>query len=111
MGYDGEVHHFTLLKGGKMSDERKELLKQLEKVFTECVHNSNPDCSVYNCEEKCEKAYEQIRQLIQQKPEIDKEYVDGRAVEIYNLSYYKSFKPEEIGEIITQIISDVKGGK
>ena len=77
-----------------MSDERKEwLLKHIDHVFTECrghIEHSNSDC--LNCLEgadTCYQVYEEIKRLIQQKPEVDKIYVEEKAIEIYKLEWDK----------------------
>lgn len=50
------------------------------------------------------------RGYVQQQPEI-KKYVKDKALRIYELGYRKHFRIEEIEDIITQVIRDVRGEK
>lgn len=97
-----------------MSDERKELSKdELLGWFGD-----------FAIGDEDEQAFKQIRQLIQQKPErkieIDEKYVEEKAIKLREVTVFLetesnnlkfSISQEKAEDFITQIISDVKGGK
>ena len=108
-----------------MSDElkRNRLLVRLDYWGSECrkcAEHHNYSCET-GCphQEECEQAYEQIRQLIQSKPEIDdmEKYVYEKAREIVEMGIYRdyflhehnSIEQDQAEKVIAQIISDVKG--
>ena len=111
--YDGRgtntpstVEYFC--KCPKMNDERREILKH----FNEITKEYHQHCEWTNDKYS---AVEQIRQLIQQKPEIDdtNKYVEEKARVLYE-SLYPSLgidlpMLELMENFITQIIRDVKG--
>ncbi len=101
-----------------MSDEWKEwLLKHVNYVFNECrryIESKNNDC--LNCLEgadTCYQAHEEIKRLIQQRPAIDKKYVEGKAEDLVEMTRYDgmtAIKSTTAEKFITQIVSDVRGG-
>ncbi len=108
-----------------MSDERKGwLLKHVDYVFNECrkyIESKDNDC--LNClegAETCYQVYEEIKRLIQQKPEIDEKYVNEKLNEFMkSLSHLSNVMSSVVyrqikitfDKFIRQIIKDVKGGK
>lgn len=100
-----------------MSDERKELTSNLT-LFYQSYRRQH----FYDSEElkKAEETYDKLRQIIQQKPEIDEKYVSKKIMEtIRSLSHlnnvmssvvYQEIK-KKLDKLIRQIISDVKGRK
>ncbi len=89
----------------KMSDERKGLIEWLYRFYHHWHHS---------CDENIEgdngaKACEQIRNLIQQKPEIDEKYVEEKARKI-GRRIAVGAPLNAIKDEITQIVSDARGG-
>ncbi len=53
---------------------------------------------------------ESVIRLLQQKPEIDEKYVEGKVKELRDDYYYDQTGDKSAKKFITQIISDVRGG-
>lgn len=100
----------------KMSDERKGLLKWVDdKIeFNEKMQRYTKGITP-NHWKKEGKTLQQIRQLVQQKPEIDEKYVDElsdvtfRAVIHFNEDLGIDNLIEVIRESVRQIVKDVRG--
>jgi len=58
--------------------------------------------------ERDKQAYKQIVALIK-KPRVTEEWIEEKATEIYNLSYYKSFKPRQIADCIRSLVEEIVG--
>lgn len=112
-----------------MSDERRGWSsRHVDYVFRSCklfMEHQNGKCS--ECQkgnEACNQVYTELKRLLQQQPEIDdmKKYVDGKMYELFTtfcrfieIGKEKSHVSDEYilkkaKEIITQIVSDVRGG-
>lgn len=79
-------------------------------------------------ERKSKQAYEQIKEIVKlhfsddwqqvkkdlgkfmqgKKLQVTEEWIEEKAVEIYNLSYYKSFHPKQIAECIRSLVEKIK---
>lgn len=86
-----------------MSDERKDILYVFDELVTNATKFNNP-----RWQKERDEAYQQIRQIIEQKPGIDKEYIKAKAIEIYNLQYYVDFKIEQVEDILNKFVSDMR---
>lgn len=102
-----------------MSDEKKELSKDELLRWLKNMFHSSPPLPIKTWLPIDRRAYKQIRKIIQQKPEIDDMYVNKRLNEtmdslshLSNIMSSVVFKEiyKNVGKLIRQIISDVKGG-
>lgn len=84
-----------------MSDERKGLIKRLDAYFTEHLIMAS---------QEVRDLFREVRVAIQQKPEIDEKYVEGKAKEILEHDKKDDTPLYVAKNIVTQIISEVRGG-
>ena len=63
-------------------------------------------------EEAKKKAREEIKRLNKKadykKPRVTKEWIEEKATYIYNLSYYKSFSPTQIADVLRSLVEEIQ---
>ena len=98
-----------------MSDEltKEELLAEFDNLFRKAHNGYHLNDEEFECNIKaCPEIYQQIRQLIQQRPKIDDKYVEEKVKELWSASRNDMTFPAEqsiIRAIVSQIICDAQG--
>jgi len=58
--------------------------------------------------ERDKQAYKQIVELIK-KQEVTEEFIKGKATEVYNLLYYKTFSLDQVTDFIRSLVEEIRG--
>jgi len=86
----------------------EKLSKWLSKWLNECAYNH--DCHDCKKGSECARAYLQIKSLIEAQAEPSEEwinnFVEEKAVEIYNYLYYKTFKLNQVKDFICNLLKE-----
>jgi len=87
---------------------QEELLEELRqiKIYVQAWKMLNPKKISWTS--RREQAYQQIREKIQ-KPKVTEEFIKGKATEVYNLLYYKSFNLDQVTDFIRSLVEEIRG--
>jgi len=119
--------------------KEEEILGQIDTWLACCkndakrVYGGRKKCP---CQEICEQAYQQIREMIkgraeqeeiearyidividlydqleQMKPQVTEEWYEEKAIELYNLLYYKTFNMQQVKDSIHSLVEEIPAKK